>query len=184
MEVLTHAALLLLGNAAPPGMPTLRVLKMTRMFVVYKQTWPDVLLAGTRELLRTLGRLKLHTLELRNMPLGSIAKELVEVKDGWRIPQHEELERLVLNDCNMDSDSTRVVLSSCKNLRELELRHNIGYISSLGDEGFGVGRWLKPVELPKLQRLDVQGTHVTPAGVAHLPGVKTLDMRFRNAASQ
>jgi hypothetical protein len=136
-------------------MPTLRVFKMTSTFVVLTQQWRNALEAGTRELLRTLGRLRLRTLELHDMPLGTIAKELVEGDDGWGVGHLERLERLALNNCNMDSPSTLVLLRSCANLRELELQCNFGNIDSLGDAAFGVGssgdwwsRRLKPAAAP------------------------------------
>jgi hypothetical protein len=170
-------------------MSALCVFKMTNMFVVPTPTWRQALLAGTRDVLRTLGCLKLHTLEVRDMPLGSIAKELVEHGDGWCVRHLDRLERLVLNNCNMDSKATLAVLRSCTNLRELDLQNNFGN-EPLDDAAFGVGQsawyWdrLKPVQLPKLVSLNVWGTKVTPAGVAHLPGVKKLDMRYQATVSQ
>uniref|UniRef100_A0A383W516 Uncharacterized protein n=1 Tax=Tetradesmus obliquus TaxID=3088 RepID=A0A383W516_TETOB len=103
------------------GMRTLRVFKMSALFLS-RSSHSHTLMAGTRELLQTLGHLNLHTLEIADMPLGSIAQEL---PGDWRLNRQLLLQRL----------------------------------------------------LPQLQWLDVRGTRVTPAGVAHLPGVKLLNDR-------
>jgi hypothetical protein len=158
----------------------LRVLKMAGLFLAHK--YSNTLMAGTRELMRTLGRMQLHTLEIHHMPLGSIAAELSGEEESWRRPRQLPLQRLVLLNCNLSSKATYEVLRACGKLRELSLASNWGYrvVGALADEGFGVGRdecgWmrLQPVELPKLEWLDVQGAKVTPAGVAHLPGKKLL----------
>ncbi|KAF6256811.1 hypothetical protein COO60DRAFT_1640411 [Scenedesmus sp. NREL 46B-D3] len=158
------------------GMSTLRVFRMRSLFPATPR-WSSALMAGTREALATLGRLSLHTLEIRSMPLGSIAKELAV--------RQLTLERLVLDNCNMSNKALYAVLNCCPKLRELEVLNNCGYWHMLGDEGFGVGLdesgWLRlrPVQLPKLEWLSTQGTRVTPAGAAHLPGVKQVDMRYQ-----
>jgi hypothetical protein len=161
-------------------MRQLRVFKMARLFIAPQQ-WQN-LMAGTRELLRTLGSMKqLHTLEIDDMPLGSIAKELPGLNEGrWSYPQLT-LQRLVLSHCNITSDVAYSLLKCCKNVRELSLRDNY----AVNDESVGIRpapkySWdrLVPVQLPKLEWLDVRGTQVTAAGVAHLPGAKQLKYQY------
>lgn len=148
------------------GMYKLRELKMRRLFHAPASC---SLMAGTRELMRTLGCIHLHTLEVDDMPLGNFVQELAAETDRW-LERQLPLQRLVLSNCNLNNRATYAVLKACRNLRELSLRHNLP--GGMGDRAFGDGNdewtWRRHVQLPKLQWLDVRCTRVTHAGVAKL----------------
>ncbi|WIA21997.1 hypothetical protein OEZ85_004351 [Tetradesmus obliquus] len=89
----------------------LRELKMRRLFHAPASC---SLMAGTRELMRTLGCIHLHTLEVDDMPLGNFVQELAAETDRW-LERQLPLQRLVLSNCNLNNRATYAVLKACRN---------------------------------------------------------------------